>query len=167
MKKLVILLCFSVFICRAEPKNLFENPDKSSEQSVLKTMKDLNKSALDKEISGAVAKILAALIGISIYYAYCGAKKGGQEMRDLFFPNNVELLRKKKIAKRIKIIQTHEELCDSLVKNIFEKKNSKGIPCVCEEVAQKYAVIAGDKSLTKIEEEFREVFRDFVARTKA
>jgi hypothetical protein len=92
MKKLVILLCFSVFICRAEPKNLFEDPDKASEQSVLKTMKDLNKSALDREISGALSKVLTAVIGISLYYACYGAIKGGVAMRDFLFPRMSTIL---------------------------------------------------------------------------
>lgn len=94
-------------------------------------------------------------LGYATYYVYKEVKSGVKATANFCFPSTEEKLHKKELSTKLQILNAKEELYQSLAAHAKEEKNSRGIPCACEEAANKYATVAGIAALGEIEEEFR------------
>ena len=75
--------------------------------------------------------------------------------KQYFYPSNEEKIRELESSRKVKILFAEDELCQSLALHASEKRNSSGIPCVCEDAAKSYAAVAGFDALSKKTEEFK------------
>ncbi len=102
-------------------------------------------------ISGAAVCVVAVVQTASLV----------KDLGAAVFPSNEQKARELEYADKYNYLLKKKELNDCLVKNAYHKKGLSGLPSICEETAEMFALAAGDdEEFNKLVNVFKNVIRN-------
>jgi hypothetical protein len=102
-------------------------------------------------ISGAAVCVVAVVQTASL----------AKDIASAVFPSNEQKARELEYSLKYNYLLKKKELKDCLVKNAYHKKGPSGLPSVCEETAEMFALAAGDdEEFNKLVNVFKNIIRN-------
>jgi hypothetical protein len=130
---------------------------------------DVGVATIDKRIgmvdesvkaSGTLSTLEKAGMGVMIVAGTVtiirGAYDGCHFIRSCVWATKEEQLHQENISRQLKVLQSREKLNECLVRNSHAQKDEEGLPHVCKEPADFFAIAAGYGALNKVKEEYRQ-----------